>query len=67
MPVHTPIERSGIYFIIFTCYKWLHLIEITKAYDEVYKFLGIPLPMSLRRAQRNLSECHAGLIGPKFL
>jgi len=41
MPLHTPIERSGIYFITFTCYKWLHLIEITKAYDEVYKFLGI--------------------------
>ena len=41
MPVHTPIKRSGIYFITFTCYKWLHLIELTKAYGEIYKFFGI--------------------------
>jgi len=39
--VHKTIERSGIYFITFTCYKWLRLIELTKAYDEVYKFFGI--------------------------
>lgn len=41
MPVHLPIERSGIYFITFTCYKWLHLLGLTNSYDEVYKFFGI--------------------------
>jgi REP element-mobilizing transposase RayT len=41
MSVHTLIEKSGVYFITFTCYKWLSLIEITKAYDEVYNFFSI--------------------------
>jgi REP element-mobilizing transposase RayT len=41
MSVHTLIEKSSIYFITFTCYKWLPLIEITKAYDEVYYFFSI--------------------------
>jgi REP element-mobilizing transposase RayT len=27
----------GIYFITFTCYHWLSLIEITDGYDLVYK------------------------------
>jgi REP element-mobilizing transposase RayT len=29
---------EGIYFVTFTCYKWLHLIEETKSYDQVYKW-----------------------------
>ena len=41
MAVHTPVNRSGIYFITFTCYKWLSLFELTKAYDEVYKFFSL--------------------------
>ena len=41
MSIHKPIEKSGIYFITFTCYNWFHLIELTNAYDEVYKFFGI--------------------------
>lgn len=41
MSIHTVITRPGIYFVTFTSYKWLHLIERTKAYDEVYKFLDI--------------------------
>ena len=41
MAVHKTIERYGIYFITFTCYKWFHLIELTKAYNEVYKFFEI--------------------------
>ena len=39
--IHKLIERSGIYFVTFTCYKWLSLIELTKSYDEVYKFFRI--------------------------
>jgi REP element-mobilizing transposase RayT len=28
---------SGLYFITFTCHKWLPLFEITNAYNEIYK------------------------------
>ena len=39
MPVKVKIEEpSGTYFITFTCYKWLHLIEKTMAYNLVYKW-----------------------------
>lgn len=31
-------DRDGVYFITFTCYKWLSLFEITKGYDIVYKW-----------------------------
>ena len=41
MAVHTLVKKDGIYFITFTCYKWLPLIEQTKAYDEVYKFFTV--------------------------
>jgi REP element-mobilizing transposase RayT len=41
MSVHTPVSKSGIYFLTFTCYRWLSLIETTNAYDEVYKFFSI--------------------------
>ena len=41
MALHTVIDKSGIYFITFTCYNWLPLIEITNAYDEVYNFFDI--------------------------
>lgn len=41
MSIHKPIEKSGIYFITFTCYNWIHLIKLTKTYDEVYKFFKI--------------------------
>lgn len=29
---------DGIYYITFTCYKWLHLFEKANAYDCVYKW-----------------------------
>jgi hypothetical protein len=37
-----PIKRSipyneGVYFITFTCYNWLPLIDMVKGYDLVYK------------------------------
>src|SRR5204863_2276610 len=41
MSVHTLIGKSGVYFITFTCFKWLHLLEFTNSYDQVYKFFGI--------------------------
>jgi len=41
MPVNKPhITESGVYFITFTCYKWLRLFEITNSYDLVYKWFG---------------------------
>ena len=30
--------NDGVYFITFTCYKWLSLFELTKGYDIVYKW-----------------------------
>jgi REP element-mobilizing transposase RayT len=40
MPVHTKINKEGIYFITFTCYGWLPLIELSKGYDAVYNFFA---------------------------
>ena len=39
MPVRREIPyHEGLYFITFTCYKWLQLIELTKGYDLVYQW-----------------------------
>jgi len=38
MSVHTKIDKEGIYFITFTCYGWLPLIELSQGYDAVYTF-----------------------------
>ncbi|MFL5789698.1 MAG: hypothetical protein ACJ748_16675, partial [Flavisolibacter sp.] len=29
---------DSIYFVTFTCYKWLHLFKVTDSYDTVYKW-----------------------------
>jgi putative transposase len=31
-------DISSLYFITFTCYKWLPLFQISNAYDSVYKW-----------------------------
>ena len=31
-------ERSGIFFISFTCGQWLSLFEITNSYSNIYKW-----------------------------
>jgi len=39
MPVKQNIPfNSGTFFITFTCYQWLHLIDKTAGYDIVYKW-----------------------------
>ena len=39
MPVRREIPyNEGLYFITFTCYKWLQLIEYTNGYDIVYSW-----------------------------
>jgi REP element-mobilizing transposase RayT len=39
MPVKVKIaEPQGTYFITFTCSNWLPLIQLTNAYDAVYKW-----------------------------
>ncbi|HEV8286373.1 MAG TPA: hypothetical protein VGQ09_18825 [Chitinophagaceae bacterium] len=39
MPVRREIPyKQGIYFITFTCYRWLPLIELSNGYDLVYKW-----------------------------
>ena len=34
-------EDELLYFVTFTCYKWLPLFEITNTYSEVYKWFKI--------------------------
>ena len=31
-------QTHAIYFVTFTCYRWLPLFEITKLYDNIYKW-----------------------------
>lgn len=38
MAVRTPVTKPGLYFILFTCYRWLSPIGITDSYDAVYKW-----------------------------
>ena len=33
-------ETDGIFFITITCYKWIPLLQITNAYDAVYKWFN---------------------------
>jgi REP element-mobilizing transposase RayT len=41
MAIHKVINQPGVYFITFTCYKWLNLIGILNSYDLVYKFFRV--------------------------
>jgi REP element-mobilizing transposase RayT len=41
MALHKKITCPGLYFITFTCYRWLPLIEIVNGYDLVYKWFDI--------------------------
>lgn len=36
MAVRTTVTKPGIYFITFTCFHWLSLIERTDSYDAIY-------------------------------
>jgi hypothetical protein len=39
MPARREIPyKEGLYFITFTCHKWLRLIELVKGYDLVYQW-----------------------------
>ncbi len=41
MPVRRTIhETEGIYFITFTCARWIKLFELTNSYDLVYKWFN---------------------------
>lgn len=41
MSLHKLTNQTGIYFVTFTCHKWLPLIELTKGYDLVYKWFDV--------------------------
>jgi REP element-mobilizing transposase RayT len=41
MSIHTPVKQRGVYFITFTCFNWLPLIELTNGYDLVYNFFDV--------------------------
>ena len=38
MPVHQQVNHPGVYFITFTCFNWLPLIEKTSGYDLIYNW-----------------------------
>jgi hypothetical protein len=41
MATHELVTNPGIYYITFTCYHWLNLIERTNSYQAVYKWFNI--------------------------
>ncbi|MCW3074363.1 MAG: hypothetical protein JWP69_1432 [Flaviaesturariibacter sp.] len=41
MSVHTPVNAPGIYFITFTCYRWLPVLQQTNSYDTVCHFFTV--------------------------
>src|SRR5258707_13964622 len=41
MSIHTPVTLPGIYFITFTCHRWLNLIEKVNGYDLVYNWYDV--------------------------
>ena len=42
MPIKRKIPYdSGHFFITFTCYNWLPLIDITNSYDLVYNWFDV--------------------------
>ena len=42
MPVRKTIpEKDGVYFITFTCARWLPLFKITNGYNVVYKWFDV--------------------------
>jgi len=41
MTVHRKTNKPGIYFITFTCYAWLPLIETSGGYNTVYNFFRV--------------------------
>ena len=41
MSIHTPVKQRGVYFVTFTCFKWIPLIELTNSYDLVYNFFDV--------------------------
>lgn len=42
MPVRKTIpEKDGVYFITFTCARWLPLFDITNRYSVVYKWFDV--------------------------
>ena len=41
MSVHTPVTKSGIYFITYTCNEWLPLIRQVNGYELIYQWFDI--------------------------
>ena len=51
MSTHRNHENGGIYFVTFTCYKWLPLIQESDSYHSFYNFF------------RHLKEIKVPLLG----
>jgi len=55
MPVRFQHDQQpkSIYFITFTCYKWLSLFQETNTYDAVYKCPPVPVRTGFDSLYRN--------------
>lgn len=41
MAIRRPVTEPGIYFITFTCHRWLSLIDLVNGYDLVYRWFDV--------------------------
>jgi REP element-mobilizing transposase RayT len=50
MSVETVVDQKGIYFVTFTCYKWIPLLEIADGFIASYRFFD-----AMKRAGHSLT------------
>jgi len=64
MAVRTSHEQKddSLYFVTFTCYKWLHLFEKARAYDLVYHWFDYLLTVNIRIAGFVIMPNHLHLL-----
>jgi len=41
-------QRATIYFVTFTCHKWLPLFEETKLYDNIYNWFNLLIEKDIK-------------------
>lgn len=43
-------EKEALFFVTFTCYRWLNLFELTDSYDAVYKWFAYLATQNIQTA-----------------
>jgi len=69
MPVRFQHDRQpkSIYFVTFTCYKWLSLFPETNTYDAVYKCPPVPVRTGFDSLYRNNNYVTGYVIMPNHV